>query len=89
MIFIRIILFIVLLYVGFAVYRYVKASLAGRPDDRIDNYGKDENSPQTMVRDPVCGVYIPVKDALVLKRNRGAFFFCSQECLEKFTHGDR
>jgi YHS domain-containing protein len=37
-----------------------------------------------MVQDPVCGVFVPRKTAIVKQVGGGANYFCSQECAAKF-----
>lgn len=44
----------------------------------------EEISP--VVEDPVCGMQMPRQDVKhVLFQENGAFYFCSKECLSKFT----
>ena len=37
-----------------------------------------------MVKDPVCGMYMDPRLAVTLKKNNGVFYFCSEECKNKF-----
>lgn len=37
-----------------------------------------------MVKDEICGTYIPVKDAIVEKNGDGMHYFCSAQCREKY-----
>ena len=37
-----------------------------------------------LVKDPVCKVYCPKKDALSLIRHGKIYYFCSEECRRKF-----
>jgi uncharacterized protein len=37
-----------------------------------------------MVRDPVCGVYVPESHALVETRGSERFYFCSERCRRVF-----
>jgi YHS domain-containing protein len=39
---------------------------------------------EEMKKDPVCGTYIPVKEAFTYKKNGETYYFCSGECKEKF-----
>jgi len=45
------------------------------------------NTPDTnkMVRDPICGMYLDPRLAVSLKNKKDTLYFCSQECLKKFT----
>ena len=69
------------LILGIALYWAIRelfgSSLPGRPG----KHGESEE----MVRDPQCGVYIPVGSALK-KRVRGeTVYFCSRKCEEEFS----
>lgn len=44
--------------------------------------GPDANK---MVRDPVCGMYLDARLAVSLRHKKETLYFCSQECLQKFT----
>ena len=37
-----------------------------------------------MVKDPVCGVYVAVSEAVSVPTKHGNLYFCSNECREKF-----
>ncbi len=39
-----------------------------------------------MVRDPVCGVYIPEKSSLPVRRDNRVYYFCSETCREAFRN---
>ena len=48
-------------------------------------------SPQVnkMVKDPVCGVYVAVSEAVSLPTNQGNVYFCSNQCRQKFLSGHK
>ncbi|NOX24772.1 MAG: YHS domain-containing protein [Deltaproteobacteria bacterium] len=37
-----------------------------------------------LVEDPVCHTYVPQKDSECLKSHGKTYYFCSQECRQKF-----
>jgi len=37
-----------------------------------------------MVKDPVCGMYMDPRLAVLLENRDGTFFFCSPECRDKY-----
>ena len=37
------------------------------------------------IRDPVCGMNVPLGEALSLSRNERSFYFCSQLCMRRFV----
>lgn len=41
-----------------------------------------------MVRDPICGVYIPKEGAESLKSKGTTHYFCGKECQSKFLAGE-
>jgi uncharacterized protein len=40
-----------------------------------------------MVRDEVCGVYLPKEEALKVKIEDKVYYFCSEECKDAFLKG--
>jgi len=40
-----------------------------------------------LVKDPVCGVYVPKKEALVYGRGGHLYYFCCEKCLKEFKKG--
>lgn len=42
---------------------------------------------EEMRQDPVCGTWVPVSQAVTMKRDRETLFFCSPECRDKFLAG--
>jgi len=75
----RLFLIFVLLVVLFVLLRsvYRNSKLAGRPA------GPPLDGDQ-MVQDPVCGVFVPRKTAIVQQVGGVSNCFCSQECAAKF-----
>jgi YHS domain-containing protein len=50
----------------------------------LPQHGETKEGSEEMVRDPHCGVYVPLSSALK-KRVRGeTFYFCSRECEEAY-----
>lgn len=43
-----------------------------------------EATPTAMVKDPICGMYLDPRLAVHLDYKREAFYFCSDECRQKF-----
>jgi len=46
--------------------------------------GKTSASRGNMVKDPMCGMYMDQRLAVTHKTNNGVFYFCSEECKNKF-----
>jgi uncharacterized protein len=48
---------------------------------------KDAFSSSQMVKDPVCGMYMDSRLAIRLNQRSEEFYFCSEECKQKYLHG--
>lgn len=75
----RLFLILGLLIVFFTLLKsiYRNSKLTGRPSaPPLDG--------DQMVQDPVCGVFVPRKNAIVQQVGEGSNYFCSQECAAKF-----
>ena len=59
------------------------ASLFKKPLSRNGKLKKGSD----MVRDEVCGVYIPKERAQNIKLSGKLYYFCGKECLSKFLAG--
>lgn len=69
------------------------ARLLGGPEMRTVRNGSSPGDPKPiyrghMVRDPVCGVYIPEKSSLPDRRDDRVYYFCSETCRETFRNSD-
>ena len=71
------------------LYRLLRAALArpsggprARPGGRVIDRGE-------MVRDPVCGMFLPREDALTLRVGSRVEHFCSPECRDRFLAAGR
>jgi YHS domain-containing protein len=80
--FLRLVLLAFLAYVAFLFVRiYLGLKRAGtrtRPPGRVQG---------VMVKDEICGTYIPREEALTERRDGAEHFFCSEECRQKFIEG--
>uniref|UniRef100_A0A7V4G6A9 YHS domain-containing protein n=1 Tax=Desulfobacca acetoxidans TaxID=60893 RepID=A0A7V4G6A9_9BACT len=77
----RILFGLLLGYLAYRLYRKFKESFAlPRPTRPTPGPGE----PETLVQDPVCGTFIPRKEALKLTWEGQEYFFCSEGCLKRF-----
>jgi YHS domain-containing protein len=76
---IRIILFLIVLRL---VLRFVRGLLQGL---RPEGHGRAAaRSSEHLVRDPVCGTYLPAARAFTLGAGAGTRYFCSERCREAY-----
>jgi len=80
-------IFILAMLVARAFWRLVAGIIVGAsmpPASRGPRKGPPERGVQ-MVRDPVCGTFLPPGNALTLTERGGAVrYFCSETCRERF-----
>lgn len=84
---IRLIITIIIVYF---IVKLVKGLL-------LPSAGRRENFPkkpasipgEDLVKDPYCGTYVPISDAIRTTIGGRELHFCSQECLEKYKEEKR
>lgn len=69
--------FLILLLVGYLVYRMVRAKVAPEIE-------KESAATTETFQDPVCGVYLSEADAVVGNMEGKRYHFCSIGCLQRF-----
>lgn len=77
----RLLLGIVIGYLLFRAYRKIKESLSLKQQAPSPPKIKE---PDTLLQDPVCGTFIPRREALKLVKDGKEYFFCSEGCLKRF-----
>ncbi len=75
----------VLGYVVYRVYRKIKESVSLEQQKKPPSPKIEE--PDTLIQDPVCGTFIPRKEALKVVKDGKEYFFCSEGCLKRFRRG--
>jgi YHS domain-containing protein len=63
---------------GYIVYLMIKGRTGKKEIPKEPPAGEETH------RDPVCGVYLTEKDAVIGRLEGKRVFFCSMSCLEKF-----
>ena len=79
---VRILLFLCALWL---VRRLLSSLFGGAPRPTIPNPASAGKAPGSdTVKDPVCGMYMDPRLAIRLEFKNGSFYFCSDECRQKF-----
>lgn len=76
---IRLLMWGLLLYIGF---RIVKSLTAPKPG--AGQSSRPAETGETTHQDPVCGIYVSEKNAVIGRHDGQRHYFCSMNCLEKF-----
>ncbi|MCP4215917.1 MAG: YHS domain-containing protein [bacterium] len=80
---IRLLRLLMLAVVGYVLYRVLWKG-EGLDFFRSKKKKSTGKAPLKMRKDPVCGTYLPEDQAVMLRRKRDTFYFCSEECKKKF-----
>lgn len=75
----RIILYAFLIYIVYWIYRFFKALIQGSQHQK-----PAKRSSGIMVKDEICNTYLPKEDTLKEVYGGKDYYFCSQECRQKF-----
>jgi uncharacterized protein len=76
---------LLLIIVALWLLRRFLGSLMGEPLYRQNRSQTARNAaPSRMVKDPVCGMYMDSRLAVEVQNKGGYFYFCSDECRNKF-----
>ncbi len=77
--FFKIILYGFLIYIIYWLYRFFKALNKGGSTPRVS-----KRPSGLMVRDEMCNTYLPKENALKANYAGKEYYFCSNECRQKF-----
>lgn len=83
--------FLAFLFLVRFLWRAVSRLLAGPEMKTVNDGSSHRREPiyrGQMVRDPVCGVYIPQQNSLSERRDNKLYYFCSETCLETFQKSE-
>jgi len=73
-------------YLAYRAYRKIKESVG--LEQRRKQPSPQISAPDTLMQDPVCGTFVPRKEALKMVGEDGKeYFFCSEGCLKRFRRG--
>jgi len=75
----RIIVYGLIAYLIYLIYRFFRAINQGSKQRRITKQPSG-----IMVKDETCNTYLPKEDAIRIQYKGKDYYFCSQECKQKF-----
>ena len=77
---IRILILAVLFYILYRLLFGGKKKGLGRSQKPTEIPAQD-----TLAEDPICHTYVPESQSLSVEKDGKTYYFCSKECLDKFT----
>jgi YHS domain-containing protein len=79
----RVLIYALLFY---GVYRIVKLLMGQGAAKTTGGYGNAPSELENvLIKDPVCGVYFPKGEGVLLRENGKEIYFCSPECRDQYT----
>jgi uncharacterized protein len=72
------------LLVGYLIYRLAKNVYQSWISGGAAPRTPQADEPEELVQDPVCGTFIPRREALKAQKDGQDYFFCSEGCLKRF-----
>jgi YHS domain-containing protein len=78
---IKILIYILLIYIVYKVFRSIMAP-SGSSTTRSN--GETGAVDDIMIKDPVCEIYFPKKDGICLDIDGNEVCFCSKECRDQY-----
>ena len=76
---------IMLAGVGYVFYRALKSWMLGSGSQPADVGNREQMAvDDVLVQDPVCKTYIAQRDSIHLQQDGNDFYFCSEQCRDRF-----
>ena len=91
----RLFRFLFLMAVGYFLYKWLWKGESPWPfkSKKKSRRGGPSKEPpaviEEMKKDPVCGTYVPVNQAVKDRVDNTTYYFCSEECKQKFRELDK
>jgi YHS domain-containing protein len=87
---VRLVVLALLAYLGWSLLRgLLGRGNTGTSGRRQDNAARDSKVKDVLVEDPVCHKLVPKHQAIRLREKGTTYYFCSDECCDKFSEKSR
>ena len=68
---------------GYIIYRMFKNDIKAKVEERKrDEAGRRDSG--EMIRDPICGTFVGVEDAITVRDGNNIYYFCGYDCRDAF-----
>lgn len=79
---IKLLIWLVIFYFGFRLLKsWLLSQIKLQPGDSRSHAEIED----VMVKDPVCGIYVPKSESLTIRHQGQEVHFCSEKCKQEFT----
>lgn len=79
---IRLLIWALLIYIGYRIIISMTRVKTGGEAEDVSRVPRSDA--EATHRDPICGIYVSEKDAVIGTLDGKRHYFCSHSCLEKF-----
>lgn len=78
--------FFILIILIYLLYKAINAVKNLKPGQKGSNlYQSKSSDGEDLIEDPVCHTYVPVSQAYKREISGKDYYFCSQQCSDKYT----
>jgi uncharacterized protein len=77
---VRLLLWLIVGFLFYTAFQVVKQVIMKQSSPPAEKTPRGEE----MSQDPVCGTYVPHNDAIMLHEKGQTYYFCSNECRDKY-----
>lgn len=84
---VRFFIVILVVYLAFKTFSWARRITSTRPSPDFRSESNGADAVNEMVRDPVCGLYVPRDEAVTFVANGTTVHFCSEDCRRKYLQG--
>lgn len=82
----RLIYLVLFIFLGYKVWKWVSKSLVSSGPDTMIRGNNEKIAVNDLVKDPVCGTYVPLKSAVSAIRDGKTVYFCSENCRKTYLN---
>lgn len=90
MLIVRLVILAILAYIAWVLIRGIFSGLSSpAKKDETGSAGENSQSQDVLVEDPVCHTLVPKHQAIRMRKDGKTYYFCSDECCDKFSEKER
>jgi uncharacterized protein len=82
----RVLLAVIAICLGIKALMYLARQLGPKRSRPAVDAWNAAHGANEMVRDPVCGLYVPTQEAVSLLKAGKTVYFCSENCRQRFLN---
>ena len=80
----RLIFYVLFIFIAYRVFKWALKLLDSGKSDPLIHGDHQKPAVDDLVKDPVCGVYVPVRTAISTMAGGKQVYFCSENCRKRY-----